>query len=209
LHSNGTNITPIYHVSHLAQKRPPRGDRVHRRYRLRQDAGEWSGFVKSRKIIPRLTSSPTGQICRMSFAEAPPSAAHASNVSGKRFEANSIIYRKYGRSERIRTSDPLVPNEVRYQTALHSDDVADPAAFAGLIDARRTWRKRADGVCGGLMQLGRCEIRPVNRGRQDTMRVCWVAAEQNRNFGVFNRSHQWHLFLMQLGQGSINSPNLW
>ena len=26
-----------------------------------------------------------------------------------------------GRSERIRTSDPLVPNEVRYQTALHSD----------------------------------------------------------------------------------------
>ena len=28
-----------------------------------------------------------------------------------------------GRSERIRTSDPLVPNEVRYQTALHSDMV--------------------------------------------------------------------------------------
>ena len=29
-----------------------------------------------------------------------------------------------GRSERIRTSDPLVPNEVRYQTALHSDLIA-------------------------------------------------------------------------------------
>src|SRR3954454_524086 len=28
-----------------------------------------------------------------------------------------------GRSERIRTSDPLVPNEVRYQAALHSDIV--------------------------------------------------------------------------------------
>ncbi len=28
---------------------------------------------------------------------------------------------KNGRSERIRTSDPLVPNEVRYQAALHSD----------------------------------------------------------------------------------------
>ena len=27
----------------------------------------------------------------------------------------------YGRSTRIRTLDPLVPNEVRYQTALHSD----------------------------------------------------------------------------------------
>ena len=25
-----------------------------------------------------------------------------------------------GRSERIRTSDPVVPNDVRYQTALHS-----------------------------------------------------------------------------------------
>lgn len=29
--------------------------------------------------------------------------------------------KKNGRSERIRTSDPLVPNEVRYQAALHSD----------------------------------------------------------------------------------------
>jgi hypothetical protein len=27
----------------------------------------------------------------------------------------------YGRNERIRTSDPFVPNEVRYQAALHSD----------------------------------------------------------------------------------------
>ncbi|EAV45932.1 hypothetical protein SIAM614_08898 [Stappia aggregata IAM 12614] len=31
------------------------------------------------------------------------------------------ILGKNGRSERIRTSDPLVPNEVRYQAALHSD----------------------------------------------------------------------------------------
>jgi hypothetical protein len=28
---------------------------------------------------------------------------------------------KNGRSERIRTSDPLLPKQVRYQTALHSD----------------------------------------------------------------------------------------
>lgn len=28
---------------------------------------------------------------------------------------------KTGRNERIRTSDPFVPNEVRYQAALHSD----------------------------------------------------------------------------------------
>ena len=31
---------------------------------------------------------------------------------------------KLGRSDRIRTYDPLVPNEVRYQTALHSDMAA-------------------------------------------------------------------------------------
>jgi hypothetical protein len=30
----------------------------------------------------------------------------------------------YGRSERIRTSDPIVPNDVRYQAALHSDTAA-------------------------------------------------------------------------------------
>ena len=40
-----------------------------------------------------------------------------------------------GRSERIRTSDPLVPNEVRYQTALHSDSAANDAG--GVIVARR------------------------------------------------------------------------
>jgi hypothetical protein len=28
---------------------------------------------------------------------------------------------KFGRSERIRTSDPLLPKQVRYQAALHSD----------------------------------------------------------------------------------------
>jgi hypothetical protein len=30
---------------------------------------------------------------------------------------------KNGRSERIRTSDPLLPKQVRYQTALHSDNL--------------------------------------------------------------------------------------
>lgn len=31
------------------------------------------------------------------------------------------ILREIGRSERIRTSDPLLPKQVRYQTALRSD----------------------------------------------------------------------------------------
>ena len=37
-----------------------------------------------------------------------------------------LIYRDFftGRSERIRTSDPLLPKQVRYQAALRSDRVA-------------------------------------------------------------------------------------
>ncbi len=31
------------------------------------------------------------------------------------------MMREFGRSERIRTSDPLLPKQVRYQTALRSD----------------------------------------------------------------------------------------
>ena len=44
-----------------------------------------------------------------------------------------------GRSERIRTSDPLLPKQVRYQAALHSAMAqrAEPVARAGLITARR------------------------------------------------------------------------
>ena len=32
------------------------------------------------------------------------------------------IFFKFGRSTRIRTLDPLVPNQVRYRAALHSED---------------------------------------------------------------------------------------
>ena len=38
------------------------------------------------------------------------------------FCSKSLIYKViYGRSERIRTFDPLVPNQMRYQAALRSD----------------------------------------------------------------------------------------
>ena len=44
------------------------------------------------------------------------------------------VIEKIGRSERIRTSDPLVPNEVRYQAALHSDmAVIAPPRFRAAI----------------------------------------------------------------------------
>ena len=32
------------------------------------------------------------------------------------------IFFKFGRSTRIRTLDPLVPNQVRYRAALHSEE---------------------------------------------------------------------------------------
>jgi hypothetical protein len=38
--------------------------------------------------------------------------------------AGSNLFEIIGRSERIRTSDPIVPNDVRYQAALHSDIAA-------------------------------------------------------------------------------------
>lgn len=41
-----------------------------------------------------------------------------------------------GRSERIRTSDPVVPNDVRYQAALHS------VTSGGSIDQHFFIRKR-------------------------------------------------------------------
>ena len=36
-----------------------------------------------------------------------------------------LLNRDFGRSERIRTSDPLLPKQVRYQTALRSDRGGD------------------------------------------------------------------------------------
>src|SRR4051812_4700022 len=36
--------------------------------------------------------------------------------------------RKFGRGERIRTSDPLLPKQVRYQTALHPDECSATGA---------------------------------------------------------------------------------
>ena len=42
----------------------------------------------------------------------------------------TIYNREIGRSERIRTSDPLLPKQVRYQAALRSDR-------GGAINARR------------------------------------------------------------------------
>lgn len=57
---------------------------------------------KDRNILPRTVA----------FSFAAGSASHC-----------RVSRRWSGRSGRIRTCDPLVPNEVRYQTALHSEAV--------------------------------------------------------------------------------------
>ena len=48
-----------------------------------------------------------------------------------------VQHKDIGRSERIRTSGPLVPNEVRYQAALHS--AAPPELFSSRNLLRRSY----------------------------------------------------------------------
>lgn len=52
-----------------------------------------------------------------------PKVGTASHASDNR-QRNQIDSGKIGRSDRIRTYDPHVPNVVRYQTALHSAKTA-------------------------------------------------------------------------------------
>ncbi len=84
-----------------------------------------------------------------------------------------------GRNERIRTSDPLVPNEVRYQAALHSVlycSMAMPVQLFYLTSAvwKRSYRllhlpckgvfaERNQGVCRGI--LGECFDIPERKVR--------------------------------------------
>ena len=53
--------------------------------------------------------------------------------------------RRVGRSERIRTSDPLLPKQVRYQAALHS---AECGAYS--VGAMRRKRFKLTSVAGQL-----------------------------------------------------------
>ena len=46
---------------------------------------------------------------------------HALKSPAERLKFSFNFMGIFGRSERIRTSDPLLPKQVRYQAALHSD----------------------------------------------------------------------------------------
>ena len=76
-----------------------------------------------------LTSSNGGRL-RVLRVDAAPNADRLLSSSWQVREADcptqkarlsETPYRENGRSERIRTSDPLLPKQVRYQAALHSD----------------------------------------------------------------------------------------
>ena len=62
----------------------------------------------------------------MGSAEKSHAKSHATLTQKKKdsvhFRSKSLIYMViYGRGERIRTFDPLVPNQMRYQAALRPD----------------------------------------------------------------------------------------
>ena len=53
--------------------------------------------------------------------------------------ANWQCIEKNGRGERIRTSDPLVPNQVRYQTALRPERAAKSHSRCQVLEAAPEW----------------------------------------------------------------------
>ena len=68
---------------------------------------------------------------------------------GGRFDATYWVFEKFGRSERIRTSHPLVRTRVRYQAALHSDDrMSKP--FCDALPTKSEADDHGIGQCTGL-----------------------------------------------------------
>ena len=80
----------------------------------------------------------------------------------------------FGRSDRIRTYDPLVPNEVRYQAALHSDCTTHgvgEAFYSGAASPRQA--PLAIFVDHGRIISRRTVATPLN--------VIWVLIHRSRN----------------------------
>ena len=86
-----------------------------------------------------------------------------------------------GRSERIRTSDPLLPKQVRYQAALRSDTVRF-IDETGRLRKRIQWplpdgkRKSARSVFDRLSQLFKgaaCRLQLRESICKFAMRLCW------------------------------------
>ena len=78
--------------------------------------------------------------------------------------------RETGRSERIRTSDPLLPKQVRYQAALRSDRAGGLSACAGALQGFRR---------GFAQGQSRRPVRPISvemRGQMPVSGRDWVCS---------------------------------
>ena len=115
-----------------------------------------SGYLPLARILPheREPRSKIGAILRLERA----AASGLSRIRGK-------TGGKTGRSERIRTSDPHVPNVVRYQTALHSD-CDGTYRRARLGPQARVWVLSANAVSGTKVRTSACCLRSGTRNCQ-------------------------------------------
>ena len=73
--------------------------------------------------------------------------AGGSCIPGGLLASRPPLNSKIGRSERIRTSDPLLPKQVRYQTALHSDICAQLIVTGNSV--RKLLRGQGGSAIGG------------------------------------------------------------
>ena len=104
-----------------------------------------------------------------------------------------------GRSERIRTSDPLVPNEVRYQAALHSEWPLIQAALLPRKRSARFFEKNREVSCrsGAEKQSrrfrtpdgcgpGRCDLAEKSRTAHRRNLGCALFTGSDLQFGGVN-----------------------
>ncbi len=84
-----------------------------------------------------------------------------------------------GRSERIRTSDPLLPKQVRYQAALHSDPVGCLIWLSGVCNADFGARRGNAGPWLESLSRYRCR-RPAERAVQPPAPLIRAASRSAR-----------------------------
>ena len=80
---------------------------------------------KSYSLYVSQDSTETAKLVRMLFSNYSVSDVSVTPAYRKPFDTIfETVKNENGRGERIRTSDPLVPNQVRYQTALRPERIA-------------------------------------------------------------------------------------
>ena len=82
----------------------------------------------------------------------------------------------FGRGGRIRTADPLLPKQMRYQTALRPDRTEHGVFYRLLADTARILRFRKTEQCGNIREFRDEKSRNVAERIAVLFRHCWVAA---------------------------------